>query len=135
MCLGSDIWQAPRLIGKRPVTLIANTALTVCSVETQAEHPELFHYTRSAAFEGIVKSNTFWASHYEDMADKKEVLLLREPLVAALAPRYDALVSSLNRHTRRLYKKGGNGTGVARDLVDALYKSTFNNKVLFGVQF
>jgi hypothetical protein len=110
------------------MTLIANTALLVCSVETKAEHPELFHYTKPTAFENIVKSNTFWASHYEDMADKSEVLLLREPLIAALAPRYDALVSSLNRHTRRLYKKGGSGAGVARDLVDALYNSTFNNK-------
>jgi hypothetical protein len=109
-------------------TLVANTALTVCSVETQAEHPELFHYTRPAAFENIVKSNTFWASHFEDMTDKKEILLLREPLIASLAPRYDALVSSLNRRTRRLYKKGGSGTGVARDLVDALYNSTFKNK-------
>jgi hypothetical protein len=111
-----------------PVTQIANTALTVCSVETQAEHPELFHYTRPAAFESIIKTNTFWASHYEDMVDKKEVLLLREPLIAALAPRYDALISCFDRTTRRLYKKGGSGMAVARDLVDVLYKSTFKNK-------
>jgi hypothetical protein len=108
--------------------LIANTALEVCSIETQRKHPELFHYTKREAFENIVKSNAFWASHYKAMADKNEVVLLRHPLIDALAPRYDALVSSLNRHTRRLYKKGGSGKGVARDLVNALYKSTFENE-------
>lgn len=107
---------------------ITNTELEVCSIETQRRHPELFHYTKREAFKSIVKSNAFWASHYKTMADKNEIVLLRHPLIAALAPRYDALVSSLNRRTRRLYKKGGCGEGVARDLVNALYRSTFENK-------
>jgi hypothetical protein len=62
------------------------------------------------------------------MADENEIVLLRHPLIAALGPRYDALVSSLNRHTRRCYRKGGSGKGVASDLVNALYKSTFENE-------
>jgi hypothetical protein len=108
--------------------LIANTELEVCSIEAQRRHPELFHYTKRDAFENIVKSNAFWASHYKAMADENEIVLLRHPLIAALGPRYDALISSLNRHTRRCYRKGGSGKGVARDLVNALYKSTFENE-------
>ncbi len=33
---------------------IANIENVICSAETKARHPELFHYTKLAAFEGIV---------------------------------------------------------------------------------
>ena len=69
----------------RARTLIADLELSVCSIETQAKHPELFHYTKPAAFENIVKSNAFWASHYRDMADQREVLLMRNRLPLAVA--------------------------------------------------
>ena len=110
------------------MTLTRNTELVICSVETQAKHPELFHYTKREAFEGIVTSNSFWASHYADMTDPKEVLLMRDLLPAAVAPRFETIVESLNRHSRRLFKKAGGGTGVAKDLVDSLYGATFLNK-------
>ena len=112
------------------MSLIANVELEICSVETQAAHPELFHYTRVAAFESIVKSNTFWASHYRDMADQTEVLLMRKRLPAAIAPRFDEIVSStkLTRVQRRLWKKSGGGLGTARDLVNSLYGATFDNR-------
>jgi len=51
------------------MALIVTAELTVCSAETQASHPELFHYTKPAAFESIVRSNSFWASHYPDIRD------------------------------------------------------------------
>jgi hypothetical protein len=110
-------------------TLIANLELTVCSIETQAKHPELFHYTKPAAFENIVKSNTFWASHYRDMVDPTEVLLMRNRLPLAIGPRFDEIVSSkVNRHARRLWKKSGAGLGTARDFVESLYGATFDKR-------
>jgi len=117
-------------VHKRARTLIADLELTVCSIETQAKHPELFHYTKPAAFENIVKSNAFWASHYRDMADQGEVLLMRNRLPLAVAPRFDEIVSlvKLNRHGRRLWKKSGGGFGTARDFVESLYGATFDKR-------
>jgi hypothetical protein len=108
--------------------LTADTELVICTVETQAKHPELFHYTKPVAFEGIIKSNTFWASHYADVADRKEVLLMRDQLPAAVAPRFEEIVASLNRQLRRLFKASGGGKGVAKALVDSLYGATFLSK-------
>jgi hypothetical protein len=106
---------------------IANLELVICSVETQAKHPELFHYTNAAAF--IVKSNTFWASHYRDLADQTEVSLMRSRLPPAIAPRFDEIVSAmkLTRIQRRLWKKSGAALGTARDFVNSLYGATFDN--------
>ena len=105
--------------------------LVICSVETQAKHPALFHYTNAAAFESIVKSgNTFWASHYRDMADQTEVSLMRGRLPPAIAPLFDEIVSAmkLTRIQRRLWKKSGVGLGTARDFVNSLYGATFDNR-------
>jgi hypothetical protein len=113
------------------LTLTANTELIICSVETQAKHPELFHYTKPAAFESIANSNALWASHYADMADQKEVLLLRDQLPAAVAPRFEEIVAPLNRHSRRLFKASGGGKGVAKKLVESLYDATFLSKTGF----
>ena len=107
---------------------IADTELEICSAATMAGHPELFHYTKRPAFEGIVTSNSFWASHYADMADKTEVLLLKDQLPEAIAPEYEAIVAPLPRHKRRLFKASGGGIGVARDFVNSLYGATFHNK-------
>jgi hypothetical protein len=108
--------------------LTTDTELVVCSRETQAKHHELFHYTGRVAFENIVKSNTLWASHYADMADKEEVLLMRDLLPAAVAPRFEEIVAPLNRHNRRLFNAAGGGKGVATDFVESLYGATFFNK-------
>ena len=99
--------------------------LNICDVETQRNHPELFHYTSRAAFESIVTSSTLWASHYADMADKKEVLLMRDRLPAVIAPRYDQIMASFNRHDRRHFRSTGGSVKLATDLVDELYRPTF----------
>lgn len=43
---------------------IANVENIVCSAETMSRHPELYHYTKPTAFEGIVGTQTLWCSHY-----------------------------------------------------------------------
>ena len=47
-----------------------------------ALRPELFRCTNIHAFERIVRSSSFWASHSANMADQKEVLLMRDRLPA-----------------------------------------------------
>lgn len=110
------------------MTLTANTELSICSVETQAKHPELFHYTKSVAFESIVRSNVFWASHYADMKDKNEVLLMRDQLPAAVAPQFERIVATRARRDRRLFKATGGAKRLATDFVESLYGATFLSK-------
>jgi hypothetical protein len=108
--------------------LIKETDLVVCAVETKRNHPELFHYTKRGGFEGILSSETIRASHFLDMEDKCEVWLLKERLIAALAPKFDALSSQLTRHRRRAFDAQGRGRGGARRMLDALYCATFASK-------
>ncbi len=46
--------------------LTTNTELVVCSAETLATPPELIHYSSLEAFQSIVTSDSFWASHDAD---------------------------------------------------------------------
>jgi hypothetical protein len=98
----------------------ANVENVVCSVETMSRHPELYHYTKAAAFEGIVGSQTLWCSHYREMLDTNldtnEVRLMRNLLPPALAPRMDAIVAKLNRNKRRAWSTSGRGAQTARPL-------------------
>jgi hypothetical protein len=111
---------------------IANVENVVCSVETMSRHPELYHYTKPAAFEGIIGSQTLWCSHYREMLDTTEIRLMRDLLPAAVAPRMDAIVQKLNRKTRRLWDASGRGAKTARDLVNTLYGATFDGKAIYS---
>lgn len=110
----------------------ANIENVVCSADTMARHPELYHYTRPAAFEGIVGSQTLWCSNFREMIDKAEVRLMRDLLPPAVAPRMDAIVQNLNRQKRRAWDVAGRGKKTARDLVHALYGATFDGKAAYS---
>jgi hypothetical protein len=92
------------------VNKIANVENLICSAATMSRHPELYHYTNPAAFEGIVGSQTLWCSHYREMVDTDEIGLMRNLLPPAVAPRVDAIVEKLNHRTRRLWDAFGRGT-------------------------
>jgi hypothetical protein len=111
---------------------IANIENEICSPETISRHPELFHYTKPAAFESIIKSQTLWCSHYRTMLDQDEVRLMRDLLPPAVAPRMDAIVEKLNRHTRRLWDTSGRGAQNARDLVNSLYGATIDSRAEYS---
>src|SRR5580704_17207787 len=106
-------------------TLIEDTELEVCSAATLATHSQLFHYTSLSAFKSIIASNSFWASHYSDMADKGEVLLMKDRLPAFLAPKFEQIVAPMSRHYRRCFHAAGGGLGVAKDFINSLYDATF----------
>jgi len=110
---------------------VANVPLLVCDPQVWRTHPELFHYTGRAGFEGIVGSNSFWATHFRDMKDDPtEVIGLRTSLTPVIAARYNEIVANFktNRVGRRLWKKSGGGLGTARDFVNSLYGATFDRK-------
>jgi hypothetical protein len=107
---------------------IANVENEICSVETMSRHPELYHYTKPEAFEGIVGSQTLWCSHYREMLDDTEVRLMRGLLPPAVAPLMNAIIEKRNRQTRRRWKATGGGNQTALDLVDSLYGATIDGK-------
>jgi hypothetical protein len=111
---------------------IANVENVVCSIETMSRHPELYHYTKAPAFEGIVCSQTLWCSHYREMLDTDEVRLMRKLLPLAVAPRMDAIVEKLNRKKRRRWDASGRGTETALNLVDALYGAVFDGTATYS---
>jgi hypothetical protein len=111
---------------------IDNVENVICSAETMSQDPELYHYTKPAAFEGIVGSQTLWCSHYREMVDTDEILLMRSKLPRAVAPRMDAIVEKLSRHERRRWEKAGGGLKTARDLVASLYGATFDGKAAYS---
>jgi len=98
-----------------PMTLMTSTELTIGSIEFHASHPKL----PKPGLEGIVQSNSLWATRYRDLNDSAEIVHLKAPLAQALAPRFDEIVDrrNPNRHLRRLYEKTGgskNGEGSGR---------------------
>jgi hypothetical protein len=117
---------------ERLMNKIANVENVVCSVETMSRHPELYHYTKAAAFEGVVGSQMLWCSHYREMIDADEIRLMRDLLPPAVAPRMDAIVEKRNRAMRRFWNASGGGARTARDLVDTLYAATFDGKAAYS---
>ncbi len=111
---------------------IANIENVVCSVETMARHPKLYHYTNAGAFEAIIRSQTLWCSHYREMTDDKEFQLARTLLPAAVAPRMNEIVQNFNRHMRRTWDRFGGGAQTASDLVNSLYGATYDGKVVYS---
>ncbi len=100
---------------------VANVENEICSVDTMTRHPELFRYTKPAAFEGIVKSQTLWCSHYREMQDDqlktidhKEIEIARGLLSAAVALLMDEMIEkNFSRQIRRTWGRfrpgGSNG--------------------------
>src|SRR5262249_43850698 len=111
---------------------ITNIENEICSVETMSRHPELFHYTKPAALESIIESQTLWSSHYRTMLDQDEVRLMRDLLPPVVALRMDAIVEKLNRRTRRLWGTSGRGAQTARDLVKSLYGATIDGRAQYS---
>src|ERR1700683_3149195 len=100
---------------------IGNVENIICSAETKAQHPILYHYTSSGAFESIASSQSLWCSHYKTMLDSDEVVLMRRLLPPAVAPLMDEIVKAhFNRHKRRFWASCGGGKQAGLALVSVL---------------
>jgi hypothetical protein len=108
--------------------------IEICSAEFLAQHPELFHYTTRAGFEGIIKTQTIWATHYRSLNDSTEFEHFREAFVKTLTPKFDAVIQSksLTDEQRQVYADSGGPERVARDFANSLYASTFEQKDDYG---
>jgi hypothetical protein len=115
--------------GRETVSIVENV---ICSLDTMLSHPELYHYTNQAAFEGIVRSQALWCSHYGEMLDTDEIRLMRNLLPQAIAPRMDAIIEKLNLRLRQIWNSAGGGAKIARDLVNSLYGAIFDGEAAYS---
>jgi hypothetical protein len=95
-------------------------------------HPELHHYTTREGLAGIWKNNTLWATHFSHLSDSSEIVLVRNPLVAALEVPIKRQIMSKQHEsfrTRRFVEKQGGVDAVtkslARDFVESFVKTAF----------
>jgi hypothetical protein len=118
--------------------------MTIAEPSLTEKHPELFHYTKMGGFEGIMASQTLWATHFKGLNDTSEVSLLRAPLKAALARRCAAYLQERQKRsmsfTARVLDHGGRefvAAGLAESMVTALYKVTYGHhtKLQFGAPY
>ena len=97
----------------------------------QDKHPILHHYTSAHGIEGIVRSQSLWATHYRSLNDLNEVVQLREPLIDAILPRARAVVWEhfLKESFKAVILKHGGVEKVARheaeSVIDTVYDVTF----------
>lgn len=95
-------------------------------------NPELHHYTGRRGLEGIWKTNSLWATHFSNLSDSSEIVLLKKPLAAALDTLFKRLIMERQRDSfnvrRQVAKKGGLEVVArehARSYVDAHFITAF----------
>jgi hypothetical protein len=105
-------------------------------IDFVSSHPELHHYTTFSGLSGIIRSNTIWATHFSNLNDKSEVLLLRNPLTQAVANSYLGYILIRqgidSRFRDFIIQHGGHSevaTSDARRLINILYARIFENSL------
>lgn len=93
-------------------------------------HPELFHYTTFGGLEGILKSQTLWATHYRYLNDTTETKLVLQELVQEFEPRLKDHLHDVRKHAKfsqkRRAKRLGNLKEVAREEARHLAEEWYN---------
>jgi hypothetical protein len=98
-------------------------------------HPRLYHYTNQRGLDGILDSQSLWATHFTSLNDSSEMNHMRATFVSHVRPTAKDVVSSLYRESsafkRAIQRKGGIGTfadQVAKTFVDIFYDVTFGTR-------
>lgn len=63
-------------------------------------HPELHHYTTADALEGMISTNSFWATHFRHLNDSTEVLGIAE----RIGPAWETSFENILRKRRTISK-------------------------------
>lgn len=114
--------------------LIRELDIVIGSVKLQADHPELFHYTRPQGFRAIIGSQTLWATLFRNLDDQQEIRVLKPALRATIIDLFDKAVAKRSRAVRRRFDHFGGATFQADKFVDSVYRSTFErNNSRFAV--
>jgi hypothetical protein len=105
--------------------LIKEIDIVIGNAKLQADHPELFHYTRAEGFRAIIGSQTLWATLFRDLSDQQEIRVLKPTLRATITNLFDMAVAKRSRAVRRRFDHCGGASFQAVKFVDSVYKSTF----------
>ena len=62
-------------------------------------HPELHHCTTRSGLAGIWKTNSLWATHFSNLSDSSEIVLLKTPLETALVTLFKPLIMERQRES------------------------------------
>jgi Protein of unknown function (DUF2971) len=98
-------------------------------------HPELHHYTTRSGLEGIWKTNSLRATHFSNLSDWSEIVLLKKPLEAALAKLFKPQIIEMQRDSfrvRRIVEKEGGVDAVARELAQSSVEAHYITAITGG---
>ncbi len=90
--------------------------------------PELHHYTTRSGLQGIWETNSLWATHFSNLSDSSEIVLLKKPLEAALTTLFKRPIIENQRKSlkvRRHIEKEGGLEAVARGLAQKFVEAHF----------
>ena len=111
------------------------TTHSIASLEFLSKHSELHHYTNYTGLEGIFRSNTLWATHFTELNDSAEVILLKEPLKISVTEHFKEILRVERRKryvvNREIERLGGllkASKFVADDFVNIMYGFTFHDE-------
>ena len=96
-------------------------------------YPELYHYTGSAGLEGILESQSIWATHYAFLNDSEEITRAKRILLEYFTPvaqQFIQEVSNKNPNGERLVTQYGGVEKVANDQITRLIESFY--KAMLG---
>lgn len=101
--------------------------------KVSALHSTLHHYTNWEGLEGILKSQSLWATFYKDLNDLTEFEHLRDFLIEAvgkrLRPQVIVKANQIGTDAQKLVRSSGGAYAVARAeatrWVEQIYRTTF----------
>lgn len=95
------------------------------------EYRKLYHYTTWEGVQGILQTQTLWATNYRFLNDYSELVLIRDKLIDSVVPiakeEYRVLIEQCKDVQRDIDQKGGLDQVVLHDaaeFVDGAYKAT-----------
>lgn len=96
------------------------------------QYPELHHYTTFDGLQGILRSNSIWATKFNALNDRSEIIHFRDRLIPELAEAIKPLALKLRGESfsqKRKYDKAGGlymvALNEARNYVNAFYSTSF----------
>jgi len=99
-------------------------------MEISKIYENLYHYTTWGGLQGILATQSLWATHYKFLNDYSEIVLMREKLISFLEPFvHRAYLEAMDKKPKikeKIKKEGGLGKVIEHDTrvtVDAQYEA------------
>ncbi len=100
-------------------------------MKTSEAYRQLYHYTNSAGLQGIIGTDTLWATRYDYLNDSSEIAFAKGELLSRIHPRvreeYEKLITQSPQLEQRINQQGGLNVVSqhdAEEYVEAHYKAT-----------